>query len=161
MSEQKKTEEQPVRFEPPWSDNTNRIDVNLIAMLLWQALLTGTAVAVSHLGWYLPDASAAEMGLQYGLIAFGFLCTAMVMFHVGGVRDSLAMRAEFSKENQIDKWMRSQHRLQQRRSNKQSYWNQQGQHGQQGQQGQHGNPYGEQTFGYIPEGHSNGPSKED
>tara|TARA_R110002153_G_scaffold55813_2_gene154711 strand:- start:7304 stop:7735 length:432 start_codon:yes stop_codon:yes gene_type:complete len=114
---------QPSYYPPQMQNDTNRIDVNLIAMLLWQALLTGTAVAVSHMDWYLPGAGPAEMGLQYGLICFGFLCTAMVLFHVGGVRDSLAMRAEFSKENQVDKWMRTQARLQQRRATKQQYWN--------------------------------------
>ena len=107
---------------PPWAQDSNRIDVNLIAMLLWQALLVGTAVAISHLGWYLPDASPGEMGLQYGLITFGFLCASMVLFHVGGVRDSLAMRAEFDKESQTEKWMRSQMRLQQRKLQKESYW---------------------------------------
>ena len=75
---------QPQRI-PPWvgGDDNNRIDINLIAMLLWQSLLTGVSVTVSHLDWYLPDASPGEMGLQYGLIAFGFLCVAMVLFHVG------------------------------------------------------------------------------
>jgi len=115
-------------YPPPYmAQDTNRIDINLIAMLLWQSLLTGISVAVSHMGWYLPDAGPGEMGLQYGLIAFGFLCTAMVLFHVGGVRDSLAMRAEFAKENQVDKWYRQQHRLQQRRSQKQQYWQSNGQ----------------------------------
>ena len=110
-------------YPPPYMpDDTNRIDINLIAMLLWQALLTGIAVAVSHMGWYLPNAGAGEMGLQYGLIAFGFLCTSMVLFHVGGIRDSLAMRAEFSRENQVDKWQRQQARLAQRRASKQNYW---------------------------------------
>lgn len=110
-------------YPPPYmADDTNRIDINLIAMLLWQALLTGIAVAVSHMAWYLPNAGPGEMGLQYGLIAFGFLCTSMVLFHVGGIRDSLAMRAEFSRENQVDKWQRQQHRLQQRRATKQQYW---------------------------------------
>ena len=69
------------------AEDQNRIDINLIAMLLWQSLLTGVSVSISHLGWYLPNASAGEMGLQYGLIAFGFLCLAMVLFHVGGLRD--------------------------------------------------------------------------
>ena len=83
------------------------------------------------------------MGLQYGLITFGFLCTSMVLFHVGGVRDSLAMRAEFAKENQIDRWHRSQSRLAQRRANKARYW-----------ESQANNPYSQgdprkQTFG-IP-----------
>ena len=53
---------------PPWANDSQRIDVNLIAMLLWQALLTGSAVTISHMGWYLPDANSGEMGLQYGLI---------------------------------------------------------------------------------------------
>jgi hypothetical protein len=115
---------QPSFYPPPYiAQDTNRIDINLIAMLLWQATLTGISVAVSHMGWYLPDAGAGEMGLQYGLIAFGFLCTSMVLFHVGGIRDSLSMRAEFAKENQVDKWMRSQQRLAQRRASKQQYWN--------------------------------------
>jgi len=96
----------------------NRIDINLIAMLLWQSLLTGVAVSVSHMNWYLPSASAAEMGLQYGLVTFGFLCVAMVLFHVGGIRDSLAMRAEFSQEARFDKWQRGQERLQERRARK-------------------------------------------
>lgn len=120
-----KPEEQPQQtfYPPPYmGQDTNRIDINLIAMLLWQSLLTGISVAVSHMGWYLPDAGAGEMGLQYGLIAFGFLCTAMVLFHVGGIRDSLAMRAEFARENQVDKWYRQQQRLSQRRASKQQYW---------------------------------------
>jgi len=58
------------------------------------------------------------MGLQYGLIAFGFLCLAMVLFHVGGLRDSLAIRAEFSQEARYDKWLRNQQRLQERRMRK-------------------------------------------
>tara|TARA_R100001591_G_scaffold80157_1_gene87331 strand:+ start:148 stop:585 length:438 start_codon:yes stop_codon:yes gene_type:complete len=125
-------------YPPPYmAEDTNRIDINLIAMLLWQALLTGISVAVSHMGWYLPNAGAGEMGLQYGLIAFGFLCTSMVLFHVGGIRDSLAMRAEFSRENQIDKWYRQQQRLQQRRATKEQYWRNNGQQ----------NPYGKQQFG--------------
>jgi hypothetical protein len=121
---------------PPWAQDNQRIDVNLIAMLLWQALLTGSAVAVSHLGWYLPNATPGEMGLQYGLIAFGFLCTAMVLFHVGGIRDSLAIRAELSQEHRYDKWQRSQMRLMQRRNQKQNYY----QNNQQQSQGQ--------VFGY-------------
>ena len=105
--------------QPPFGGmDENRIDINLIAMLLWQSLLTGVAVAVSHMNWYLPGAGPGEMGLQYGLICFGFLCLAMVMFHVGGIRDSLAMRAEFSQENRYDKWQRSQQRLQERRHRK-------------------------------------------
>ena len=36
---------------PPWGNDSQRIDVNLIAMLLWQALLTGAAVGISHLDW--------------------------------------------------------------------------------------------------------------
>jgi len=111
---------QPHRM-PPWAgggDDNNRIDINLIAMLLWQSLLTGVSVTVSHLDWYLPGASPAEMGLQYGLIAFGFLCIAMVLFHVGGIRDSLALRAEFAQEGRHDKWLRNQQRLQQRRLRK-------------------------------------------
>ena len=124
----KPNEEPPMFYPAPYvGQDTNRIDVNLIAMLLWQSLLTGTSVAVSHMGWYLPNAGPAEMGLQYGLIAFGFLCTAMVLFHVGGIRDTLAMRAEFAKENQVDKWMRGQQRLHQRRVSKQNYWRQQSQ----------------------------------
>ena len=111
---------------PMWSpqpmETTNRVDVNLIAMLLWQSLLTGTAVGISHMGWYLSDAPAGEMGLQYGLIAFGFLCTSMVLFQVGGVRDSMAMRAEFSKEASYDKWFRQQMQMQNRRMQKQQYY---------------------------------------
>ena len=99
-------------WNPPPMETTNRVDVNLIAMLLWQSLLTGTAVGISHMGWYLSDAPAGEMGLQYGLIAFGFLCTSMVLFQVGGVRDSMAMRAEFSKEASYDKWFRQQMQMQ-------------------------------------------------
>jgi hypothetical protein len=126
---------QQMFYPPPYmGQDTNRIDINLIAMLLWQSLLTGISVAVSHMGWYLPDAGPGEMGLQYGLIAFGFLCTAMVLFHVGGIRDSLAMRAEFARENQVDKWYRQQQRLSQRRASKQQYW----QNG--GQQPQYQNP---------------------
>ncbi len=103
-------------------ETTNRVDVNLIAMLLWQSLLTGTAVGISHMGWYLSDAPAGEMGLQYGVIAFGFLCTSMVLFQVGGVRDSMAMRAEFSKEASYDKWFRQQMQMQNRRMQKQQYY---------------------------------------
>lgn len=115
--------QQPAYFAPPpWAQDSNRIDVNLIAMLLWQALIVGVGVCISHLGWYLPDASPGEMGLQYGLITFGFLCASMVLFHVGGVRDNLAMRAEFAKESQTEKWMRTQMRLQQRRMQKDAYW---------------------------------------
>ena len=113
-------------YPPPYvAEDSNRIDINLIAMLLWQSLLTGISVAVSHMGWYLPDAGPAEMGLQYGLICFGFLCVSMVLFHVGGVRDSLALRAEFARENQVEKWQRQQHRLAQRRASKERYWNDQ------------------------------------
>ena len=103
---------------PPWGNDSQRIDVNLIAMLLWQALLTGAAVGISHLDWYLPEAAPAEMGLQYGLICFGFLCMAMVLFKVGGIRDNLAMRAEFSQEARYDKWFRNQMQLQSRRFQK-------------------------------------------
>ena len=74
------------------------------------------------MGWYLSDASAGEMGLQYGLIAFGFLCISMVLFQVGGVRDHLSMRAEFSKENQFDKWFRNQVQIQNRRLQKQQWY---------------------------------------
>lgn len=109
-------------WNPPPMETTNRVDVNLIAMLLWQSLLTGTAVGISHMGWYLSDAPAGEMGLQYGLIAFGFLCTSMVLFQVGGVRDSMAMRAEFSKEASYDKWFRQQMQMQNRRMQKQQYY---------------------------------------
>lgn len=104
---------------PPWAAlDENRIDINLIAMLLWQSLLVGISVTLSHLDWYLPDAGPAEMGLQYGLICFGFLCVSMVLFHVGGLRDSLAMRAEFAQESRYDKWYQQQARLQQRRMRK-------------------------------------------
>ena len=103
---------------PPWGNDSQRIDVNLIAMLLWQALLTGAAVGISRLDWYLPEAAPAEMGLQYGLICFGFLCIAMVLFQVGGIRDNLAMRAEFSQEARYDKWFRNQMQLQSRRFQK-------------------------------------------
>ena len=139
---------------PPWGGemDQNRIDINLIAMLLWQSLLTGVAVTVSHMNWYLPDAGSGEMGLQYGLITFGFLCLAMVLFHVGGIRDSLAMRAEFSQEGRYDKWMRGQQRLQERRMRKDQMYN---------NQKQQGSPYpyvnqGQQTFG-MP----NAPSTEE
>lgn len=109
-------------WQPPTQPTGNRVDVNLIAMLLWQSLLTGVAVGISHQGWYLPNASPAEMGLQYGLIAFGFLCTSMVLFQVGGVRDSMAMRAEFSKEANYDKWFRNQMQLSNRRLQKEQYY---------------------------------------
>ena len=132
--------QQMYAMPPHLAQDNNRIDVNLIAMLLWQALLVAVGVTISHLGWYLPDASPAQMGLQYGLITFGFLCASMVMFHVGGVRDSLAMRAEFTRENQNEKWMRSQMRLQQRRAQKQQYWANGGQK----------NPAQFSQFGYLP-----------
>ena len=104
--------------QPRYGEDHNRIDINLIAMLLWQSLLTGVAVAISHMGWYLPDSGPGEMGAQYGLVAFGFLCLSMVLFHVGGIRDSLSMRAEFSQEARYDKWLRNQQRLQERRLRK-------------------------------------------
>jgi len=109
--------QRPMPGQLPHDDN-NRIDINLIAMLLWQSLLTGVAVAVSHMNWYLPDSGPGEMGAQYGLVAFGFLCLSMVLFHVGGIRDSLSMRAEFSQEARYDKWLRNQQRLQERRLRK-------------------------------------------
>jgi len=115
---QPQPQQQKQQQSPPWAEDQNRIDINLIAMLLWQSLLTGVAVGVSHLDWYLPDAAPAEMGLQYGLVAFGFLCLSMVLFHVGGIRDSLSMRAEFSQEARLDKWHRNQQRLQERRMRK-------------------------------------------
>ncbi len=59
---------------PMGGPDENRIDINLIAMLLWQSLLTGVAVAVSHMGWYLPTAGPGDMGMKYGLIAFGCFC---------------------------------------------------------------------------------------
>jgi|9_EtaG_2_1085328.scaffolds.fasta_scaffold01015_4 hypothetical protein len=130
-------ERKPQSNMPPWAQDNTRIDVNLIAMLLWQALLTGISVTVSHMGWYLPAASPGEMGLQYGLIAFGFLCTAMVLFHVGGIRDSLAIRAELSQEHRYDKWHRTQMRMQQRRSQKRNYYENNG---------------GQQLFGVLPWG---------
>lgn len=128
------------QMPPHLEHDNNRIDVNLIAMLLWQALLVAVAVSISHLNWYLPDASPSQMGLQYGLITFGFLCASMVLFHVGGVRDSLAMRAEFTRENQTEKWMRSQMRLQHRRSQKQQYW----------ENGGKNQPAAYSQFGYLP-----------
>jgi len=109
-------------WQPPAESTGNRVDVNLIAMLLWQSLLTGVAVGISHKNWYLPEATPAEMGLQYGLIAFGFLCTSMVLFQVGGIRDSMAMRAEFSKEASYDKWFRNQMQMTNRRMQKQQYY---------------------------------------
>jgi|TARA_Y100000361_G_scaffold153975_1_gene177528 hypothetical protein len=109
-------------WQPPAESTGNRVDVNLIAMLLWQSLLTGVAVGISHKDWYLPNATPAEMGLQYGLIAFGFLCTSMVLFQVGGIRDSMAMRAEFSKEASYDKWFRNQMQMTNRRMQKQQYY---------------------------------------
>ena len=42
----------------------------------------------------------------------------MVLFQVGGVRDNLAMRAEFSQEARYDKWFRQQMQLQSRRFQK-------------------------------------------
>ena len=115
----------PAMMPPPWAgsnNENNRIDVNLIAMLLWQSLLTGVAVSVSHMDWYLPSSSPGEMGLQYGLITFGFLCASMVLFQVGGVRDSLAMRAEFSQESRYDKWFRQQMQMTARRAQKAEYY---------------------------------------
>ena len=146
MSNQKKNPWDMPAQAPPWTQDNNRIDVNLIAMLLWQSLLVGSAVAVSHMGWYLPNAGSSEMGLQYGLICFGFLCTAMVLLHVGGIRDHLSMRAEFSAEARYEKWVRNQMRLQQRRMQKENFFQQQQQ---QQQQSSNGNPLS-QTFGYIP-----------
>jgi hypothetical protein len=119
MTMQPPPQQQPFGTMPPFGGNdSQRIDVNLIAMLLWQSLLTGVAVGISHLDWYLPDAQPAEMGLQYGLIAFGFLCISMVLFQVGGIRDNLAMRAEFAQESRYDKWFRQQMQLQSRRFQK-------------------------------------------
>ncbi len=139
MDERKPNQNRNNATPPPWAQDNTRIDVNLIAMLLWQALLTGISVSVSHMNWYLPDASAGEMGLQYGLIAFGFLCTAMVLFHVGGIRDSLAIRAELSQEHRYDKWYRTQMRMQQRRSQKRTFYDNNG---------------GQQLFGVLPWGQS-------
>jgi hypothetical protein len=62
------------------------------------------------------------MGLQYGLVTFGFLCASMVLFHVGGIRDSLSMRAEFSQEGRYDKWIHNQMRHAQRRMSRQQYY---------------------------------------
>ena len=42
----------------------------------------------------------------------------MVLFQVGGIRDNLAMRAEFSQEARYDKWFRNQMQLQSRRFQK-------------------------------------------
>ena len=142
--------QQPGKMPPFGGPDENRIDINLIAMLLWQSLLTGVAEAVSHMGWYLPAAGAGEMGLQYGLIAFGFLCLSMVLFHVGGIRDSLAMRAEFAQENRYDKWLRSQQRLQERRMRK----DQQYQYCKMQQQQMYQQAMGQQTFGLPNEPHS-------
>ncbi len=74
------------------------------------------------------------MGLQYGLICFGFLCLSMVLFHVGGLRDSLAMRAEFAQESRYDKWQNQQQRLQARRMRKYQQTQQQEMYYQQAQQ---------------------------
>jgi len=135
-----------IKKRPPFGGmDENRIDINLIAMLLWQSLLTGVAVGVSHMNWYLPGAGPAEMGLQYSLIAFGFLCLAMVLFHVGGIRDSLSMRAEFAQENRYDKWLRSQQRLAERRERKDHQYNYQQLQRQQVYAG--APPQGQQTFG--------------
>jgi len=144
---------QPQRV-PPWQmpDDGNRIDINLIAMLLWQSLLTGVSVTVSHLDWYLPEASPAEMGLQYGLIAFGFLCVAMVLFHVGGIRDSLALRAEFAQEGRYDKWHRNQMRLQQRRMRKDYQMQQDIEMYKQNAWQQITSPQNQQTFGLPNDG---------
>ena len=76
---------QPI-VPPHMGQDNNRIDVNLIAMLLWQSLLVGTGVYIASKGIYLESATPATKGLQYGLICFGFLCASMVLFHVGGVR---------------------------------------------------------------------------
>lgn len=121
---------------PPWVQDENQININLIAMLLWQSLLVGVAVGVSHMNWYLPDAGPGEMGLQYGLICFGFLCLSMVLFHVGGLRDSLAMRAEFAQESRYDKWQNQQQRLQARRMRKYQQAQQQEMYYQQNMNGQ-------------------------
>ena len=146
------------RKQPPFGGmDENRIDINLIAMLLWQSLLCGTAVGISHMNWYLPDAGPAEMGLQYGLICFGFLCLAMVLFHVGGIRDSLAMRAEFAQENRYDKWLRSQQRLQERRHRKDQQYNM----GKNFQQQQMYSSMGQQTFGLPNEEGQSEPKNEE
>lgn len=121
---------------PPWVQDENQININLIAMLLWQSLLVGVAVGVSHMDWYLPNAGPGEMGLQYGLICFGFLCLSMVLFHVGGLRDSLAMRAEFAQESRYDKWQNQQQRLQARRMRKYQQAQQQEMYYQQNMNGQ-------------------------
>ena len=142
---QRKEKQQMFQMPPHLDQDNNRIDVNLIAMLLWQAMLVAVAVTISHLDWYLPNATPSQMGLQYGLITFGFLCASMVLFHVGGVRDSLAMRAEFSRENQTEKWMRSQMRLQQRRAQKEQYWANGGKNPP--------TPYSQ--FGYVPSSNQN------
>ena len=129
---------------PPWANDSQRIDVNLIAMLLWQALLTGSAVTISHMGWYLPEANSGEMGLQYGLITFGFLCIAMVLFQVGGVRDSLAMRAEFASDARYNKWFRNQMQLQTRRHQQQQQYTE--------YENQYNSTTGQQLFGVPNDG---------
>ena len=129
---------------PPWANDSQRIDVNLIAMLLWQALLTGSAVTISHMGWYLPEANSGEMGLQYGLITFGFLCIAMVLFQVGGVRDSLAMRAEFASDARYNKWFRNQMQLQTRRHQQQQQYTE--------YENQYSSSTGQQLFGVPNDG---------
>ena len=59
-------QQQPPSRPPYGGMDENRIDINLIAMLLWQSLLTGTAVAVSHLNWYLADAGQPRWGCNTG-----------------------------------------------------------------------------------------------
>ena len=105
---------QPQRV-PPWQmpDDGNRIDINLIAMLLWQSLLTGVSVTVSHLDWYLPEASPAKsITIWFDCIWFPVCGYGIVSW--GGIRDSLALGAEFAQEGRYDKWHRNQMRLQQR-----------------------------------------------
>jgi len=50
----------------------------------------------------------------------------MVLFQVGGIRDNLAMRAEFAQESRYDKWFRSQMQLQSRRFQKEQMRNEWG-----------------------------------
>jgi len=138
------TPQMPGGAMPPWANDSQRIDVNLIAMLLWQALLTGSAVTISHMGWYLPEANSGEMGLQYGLITFGFLCIAMVLFQVGGVRDSLAMRAEFASDARYNKWFRNQMQLQTRRHQQQQQYTE--------YENQYNSTTGQQLFGVPNDG---------
>ena len=71
----------------------------------------------------------------------------MVLFQVGGIRDSLSMRAEFAQETRYDKWFRNQIQLQSRRFQKQQLY--------QDYETQYQQATGQQLFGVPNDGSDN------